>query len=973
MAEYIQNQRYLHSVDPDISPEARNQNQIKRIMQQVTRSVSRAAPPPSSPTTPVSFRQPRENLGPVLAPWDNIFTTGVLQEQPDLEGHLLALKYDKMRERVQPLVKHMLSNLPEGFDPTQYDVIVPTPIDRRTRKRRGGYNQTELLGKALSKQLNIPMDRTMLRRAAPPIGQDRLPRTQRRAGIQESVRVDNASRLHGKRVLLLDDLITSGTTAEIMTRKLRQAGAGGVDVMALARSDRRAAGGGIGGRDSPVMDSFLGIRLLSGRNEPRYPMPRRPQRGQAGRQRQIAAQQRRVLANQEEYERDLRSAYRQLVRRYGPERGGEMYRQQSRIARQARPNLSQLQERADRAMDTISEAQSYYNQAQAQNVSVHLGYGGSEPQWVGSGTYTAPGQVLTAEHAVRGVGGARMPRPSSGYVRNLDTGLVEFPITQVLLEDAESDVALLETVAHRAQQAARPGSVGGMRVDPRLSIVGADLHEPGSELFDPATGYRRQEPARYMGGIGRGRHTLAGYAQQGMSGGAMYDSLGRMVGMTTHARRGRTVSGPGIDEIQRVLAGRRDQDAYGLRLTSGRAMDFYPGKEPFQVLEFAKTLDPTAVRSAPGMYGAAPWVAGQMLDMDLVQIGQQEQLWRERDPIIRREIEAIYDSTDAEKQVLAQRWSELAEDHYQDRVATLQENVLREIDGAVFQIKMLTREGATGVGTGFSPAPGQLLTNMHVIQPSPGEEYLLGEATRMGSGQRESFDFTTFLGADVARDSALIRIPEGFEHKSIPLGGLDFEYGAGTQVIAAGMPGAREGMRPGIVQRVAPGLFYRREGRSTYRASQMHTDMLGQPGLSGSPILAATERGLRAIAQHYASYEDSRPDYMTRHAFSTPAATLAPWIESVMGNLSDRPQFLSRLKLTSGRAVEPIVLPSGMVAAEHMTENIEALRRAGAITPAAQTGQTQLSVTGLHRFARDPESAFCLSQLPTPLPNRLCV
>ena len=46
MAEYVQNQRYLHSVDPDISPEARDQNQIKRIMQQVTRSVSRAAPPP---------------------------------------------------------------------------------------------------------------------------------------------------------------------------------------------------------------------------------------------------------------------------------------------------------------------------------------------------------------------------------------------------------------------------------------------------------------------------------------------------------------------------------------------------------------------------------------------------------------------------------------------------------------------------------------------------------------------------------------------------------------------------------------------------------------------------------------------------------------------------------------------------------------------------------------------------------------
>ena len=607
MAEYVQNQRYLHSVDPDISPESRNQNQMKRIMETVTRRFAGSQPATAQSVQPTRFRQPRQNLSPVLAPWDNVFTTAVWQDEPDLQGHLLALKYDKMRDRVQPLIKHMLSNLPEGFDASQYDVIVPVPLHRQARKKRGGYNQTELLAKGLSKELGVPVDRSFLRRSAPTEQQPKQTRAQRRAGIQESVRVDNAARLYGKRVLLLDDLITTGTTAEIMTRKLRQAGAGGVDVMALARSDRDFSMGSAR-RGMTAMDAFLGISLLSGRNEPRYALPRRQQGGQVGRQRQIAAEQRRVLANQQEYEKDLRNAYRQLVNRYGQERGSEMYRQQSRIMRTSRPNLPQLQERADRAMDTIAEAQSYYNAAQAQNVSVHLGYGGSEPQWVGSGTYTAPGQVVTAEHAVRGVAGGRLPRPSHGYVRNLDTGLVEFPITQVLLEDAESDVALLETVAHRAQQAARPGTFSGMRVDPSLRIVGADLHEPGSELFDPSVGYRREQPARYMAGMGRGRHTLAGYGQQGMSGGAMYDSLGRMVGMSTHARQGRTVSGPGIEEIQRVLAGRRDQDAYGLQLTSGQNEPMYPYSDIAPEGRRQRLMDYADTRQAREIEGFQSWV-----------------------------------------------------------------------------------------------------------------------------------------------------------------------------------------------------------------------------------------------------------------------------------------------------------------------------------------------------------------------------
>ena len=114
----------------------------------------------------------------------------------------------------------------------------------------------------------------------------------------------------------------------------------------------------------------------------------------------------------------------------------------------------------------------------------------------------APGQVLTAEHVVQGFGERHRVRPSSGYVRNLDLGLVEFPITQVLLEDIESDVALLETVAHRAQRSVEIGTTSQLQTSPAgIDIVGADLYEPGEGLFDPNVGARRRSYGGYVGPV----------------------------------------------------------------------------------------------------------------------------------------------------------------------------------------------------------------------------------------------------------------------------------------------------------------------------------------------------------------------------------------------------------------------------------------------------------------------------------------
>ena len=72
----------------------------------------------------------------------------------------------------------------------------------------------------------------------------------------------------------------------------------------------------------------------------------------------------------------------------------------------------------------------------------------------------------------------------------------------------------------------------------------------------------------------------------------------------------------------------------------------------FKLWNLLRTLDPTAVREARGATGALSWLTSQMIDLDARNIDQLVALERELDPILRREIEGIYDSTDAEKQGL---------------------------------------------------------------------------------------------------------------------------------------------------------------------------------------------------------------------------------------------------------------------------------------------------------------------------------
>ncbi|WP_082449521.1 ComF family protein [Sphingomonas sp. Leaf231] len=120
--------------------------------------------------------------------------------------------------------------------PPDASLLVPVPLHRHRLWWRG-YNQAALIATALSRLSAVPVDlRAMERHRATPPLRDRSPR-ERRATVAGAFRVTAAGRsvVRGRALVLVDDVFTSGATADACVRMLLDAGAASVTILAWAR------------------------------------------------------------------------------------------------------------------------------------------------------------------------------------------------------------------------------------------------------------------------------------------------------------------------------------------------------------------------------------------------------------------------------------------------------------------------------------------------------------------------------------------------------------------------------------------------------------------------------------------------------------------------------------------------------------------------------------------------------------------
>ncbi len=143
-------------------------------------------------------------------------------------------KYGRMKPLARTLAAHLASALPRDH---AFDLVVPMPLHWRRQWQRG-FNQSELLARRTARRRGIPMVNAV-RRTRATAAQAGLSNARRRENVAGAFRVKKPRAVDGRRVLLIDDVMTTGATAAACSLALKRAGAKSVVLLALARVDRR--------------------------------------------------------------------------------------------------------------------------------------------------------------------------------------------------------------------------------------------------------------------------------------------------------------------------------------------------------------------------------------------------------------------------------------------------------------------------------------------------------------------------------------------------------------------------------------------------------------------------------------------------------------------------------------------------------------------------------------------------------------
>jgi ComF family protein len=144
---------------------------------------------------------------------------------------LHAVKFRQHRPLGQWLGDQLGAVAAQHLRRTDYDMIIPVPLHRaRTRDR--GFNQSALLAYRIGAAIELPVATRALRRIGPATEQHLLGTAQRLRNMHTFQAATRS--LGGQRILLVDDILTTGATANACTRALYNAGATSVDFIALA-------------------------------------------------------------------------------------------------------------------------------------------------------------------------------------------------------------------------------------------------------------------------------------------------------------------------------------------------------------------------------------------------------------------------------------------------------------------------------------------------------------------------------------------------------------------------------------------------------------------------------------------------------------------------------------------------------------------------------------------------------------------
>ncbi len=166
---------------------------------------------------------PKYDLGRALFKFDN-----------ESKGVIHAFKYNDQTIYAKMFAKLLLARY--RAEVADVDLIVPVPMNRFKRIFRN-YNPPQILSKEISKILALPMAPDLLIKTKWTKAQTALSKIERVRNLRNSLKINKKYDIKGKKILLVDDVRTTGTTANTCAKLLKKAGANQVNLLTIAVVD----------------------------------------------------------------------------------------------------------------------------------------------------------------------------------------------------------------------------------------------------------------------------------------------------------------------------------------------------------------------------------------------------------------------------------------------------------------------------------------------------------------------------------------------------------------------------------------------------------------------------------------------------------------------------------------------------------------------------------------------------------------
>jgi len=144
-------------------------------------------------------------------------------------------KYSGKTMLRRPLALYAADHLDRFVRESGPDMIIPVPLHKK-RLRQRGFNQAILLGEIFAKKWELPLLRNTLRRVRWTEPQVNLSAAERLENVKGAFAVSGSPDLSGRRILLVDDVYTTGSTVKECAKILKQAGAEAVIAVTVARA-----------------------------------------------------------------------------------------------------------------------------------------------------------------------------------------------------------------------------------------------------------------------------------------------------------------------------------------------------------------------------------------------------------------------------------------------------------------------------------------------------------------------------------------------------------------------------------------------------------------------------------------------------------------------------------------------------------------------------------------------------------------